>query len=93
MPRSFTKDPDAVLDYQWDWAGAKPWLTDGDTIVDYTITVPAGLTLDSSEATDTTVTAWLSGGIDRETYSVTCHIVTAAGREDDRTITFTMQER
>lgn len=89
MPRSFTKDPDAVLDYEWDWAA---WLGD-DTIASHTVTASAGLTVDSTEATATAVTAWLSGGTDGATYSVTCHIVTAAGREDDRTMTFTMQPR
>lgn len=93
MPRSFLKDDSAVLDYQWNWAGERPWLVNGDTIVSHTITADAGLTVDSSTATSTAVTVWLSGGTVGATYSVTCHIVTAAGREDDRTMTFTMQPR
>lgn len=93
MPRSFIKDPNAVLDYQFDYAGAKPWLTGSDTIASHTVTASAGITVDSTEATSTAVTVWLSGGIEGQTYSVTCHIVTAAGREDDRTMTFTMQPR
>jgi hypothetical protein len=89
MQRAFQKDPDAVLDYQWDWAA---WLA-GDTISSHTITAAAGLTVDSSSHTATAVTAWLSGGAEGVAYPVTCHIVTAAGREDDRTLTFTMRER
>ncbi len=89
MPRSFTKDPDAVLDYQWDWAA---WLGT-DTIAGHEITVPDGLALDSSEATNTTVTAWISDGTVGQSYLATCHIVTAAGREDDRTVTITVLER
>jgi hypothetical protein len=88
----FTKDPDAVLDYEWDWS---TWLA-GDTIASHTVTVPTdptGLVLDSDSATTTTVTAWLSGGTDGESYTVTCHIVTAAGREDDRSMTFMLSER
>ena len=89
MARSFVKDPDAVLDYEWDWAA---WLG-ADTIASHTVTASAGLTVDSTEATDTAVTVWLSGGTVGQTYSVTCHVVTAAGREDDRTVTVTVMER
>ena len=93
MARSFVKDPDAVLDYKFDYAGSKPWLTGTDTIASHTVTASAGLTVDSTEATDTAVTVWLSGGTVGQTYSVTCHVVTAAGREDDRTVTVTVMER
>ena len=89
MPRNFTKDPDAVLDYEFDWSA---WLGT-DTIATHTVTAPAGLTVDSTEATTTTVTMWLSGGSVGASYAVACHIVTAAGREDDRTVTITVQER
>lgn len=89
MPREFQKDPQAVLDYQWDWSA---WLAAGDTIVSHTVTAAAGLTVDSSSHTGTAVTAWLSGGTEGVMYPVTCHIVTAAGREDDRTLMFTMRE-
>ena len=94
MPRSFVQDPDAVLDYEWNWADPKyPWLGT-DTIASYIIAVtPTGLNVDSSTATSTAVTAWLSGGTVGVTYAVTCHIETAAGREDDRTVTVTVQER
>jgi hypothetical protein len=59
----------------------------------HTVTASAGLTVDSTEATTTAVTVWLSGGTEGVTYTVTCHIVTAAGREEDRTMTFTMEQR
>ena len=89
MARSFVKDPDAVLDYEWDWAA---WLGT-DTIASHTVTAATGLTVDTSEATTTAVTAWLSGGSVGMSYAVTCHVVTAAGREDDRTVTVTVMER
>lgn len=89
MARSFVKDPDAVLDYEWDWSA---WLGT-DTIASHTVTAATGLTVDSSTATSTAVTAWLSGGSVGASYAVTCHVVTAAGREDDRTATITVQER
>ena len=34
MPRNFTKDPDAVLDYEFDWSA---WLGT-DTIATHTVT-------------------------------------------------------
>ena len=89
MARSFVKDPNAVLDYEWDWSA---WLGT-DTIASHTVTAATGLTVDSSTATSTAVTAWLSGGSVGQSYAVTCHVVTAAGREDDRTVTVTVMER
>lgn len=83
------KDPDAVLDYGLDWTA---WL-DGDTISTSTWTVPEGITKDSDTKDTTTTTIWLSGGTDGSSYELTNHIVTAAGREDDRSITITMRER
>ena len=59
MPNTFSKDPDAVLDYKFDWAastngsGASDWLADGETISSHTITATTGLTVDSSSLTDT----------------------------------------
>lgn len=80
----FVKDPEAVLDYTWEWAD---YLQDGETIDSFTITpsVPE-LVVDSSSATDDTVTAWLSGGDNEQRAIVTCHIVTTDDREDDRSI-------
>lgn len=88
----YVHDPDAVLDYAWDWSS---WLETDDTISDHTVDADAGITVDSSAITDsnTTVTVWLSGGTVGTTYSVTVHVVTADGREDDRTNTFTVRER
>jgi hypothetical protein len=88
MPRSFRKDPQAVKDYEFNWSD---WLG-GDTIASHTVTASTGLTVDSSSATSTTVTVWVSGGVVGATYAVTCHIVTTAGREDDRTMTFVIEE-
>lgn len=89
MPQTFVKDPEAVLDYEWNWA---EWLGN-DTISSHTITNDEGITLGSHTATTTAVTAWFSGGTAGINYSATCHIVTAAGRKDDRTITFVMQSK
>ena len=93
MPRSFDKDPDAILDYEFDWSKE---LRDGDTLAEATVTASAGLTVATDPPvtwTTTAVTYWLSGGVVGQSYPVTCHIVTTAGREDDRTVTVTVRER
>lgn len=85
----FTKDPDAVLDYQIDWSD---WLG-SDTISTSDWTVATGLTGDSDSNTDTTATIWLSGGTAGATYSVTNEIVTNGGRTDNRSFTVYVEER
>lgn len=99
--RRFVKDPDAVLDYRFDWkaltngTGDSDWLQSGETIATRTVTVEDGLTKDSDALADTntSVLVWLSGGEVGESYDVTCRIVTSAGRQDDRTIQIIVEER
>jgi hypothetical protein len=88
----FTQDPDAFLDYVWDWS---EWLSDGETISSAVITSPDGLTDDGGTKTDasTSVTVWISGGIDTFDYNVVCSIVTTDTRADDRTIIIKVRER
>lgn len=86
------KDPQADLDYAILWTG---WL-DGDTIVTSTWTVDAiGVTLHNDSIADgTTTTVWMSGGlVGPVVYGLTNHIVTAAGRADDRTLHFRVEQR
>lgn len=64
-----------------------------DIITEHGVNAAAGLTVDTHLHTDTTVTAWLKGGTVYQVYPVTCHVKTAAGREDDRTIEITVMER
>lgn len=78
----FPKDSDAVLDYAINWSA---WL-DGDSIVASTWTCETGITIDSDDFDASSTLLWLSGGTAGESYLVTNHIVTAAGREDDRSI-------
>ena len=86
---NFSKDPSAVLDYVIDWSD---WL-DGDTISTSTWTVPSGITKDSDTKTTTATTIWLSGGTVGTKYAVVNHIVTAGGREDDRTIYINVESK
>ncbi len=89
------KDPDAVLDYRFDWAaltngnGVSNWLNSGETILSQVVVVSAGLTKDSDQLADsnTSVQVWLSGGSMGIEYSLACLIVTSEGRTDERTIT------
>jgi hypothetical protein len=90
--KTFTKDPEAVLDYTIDW-DADDWLG-SDTITGTpTWTVPAGLTKDAQSNTTTTATAWISGGTADNDYDVECKITTAGGRTDERTIRLQVRER
>lgn len=99
MPTTFRKDPEAILDYKFDWAaetngtGESDWLDSGETISDYTITVDSGLTKESDSEASGAVTVWLSGGTVDERYKVTCEIDTSHGRTDQRTIEIWVLER
>jgi len=89
---TITKDPDAVLDYTFDWTDWLLAVTDtilsaeaiveNDTVCDVTV--------DDTEVTDmdTKVVVWLSGGIIGKTATVRCRITTNStpARIDDRTI-------
>ena len=101
MPSIFRKDPDATLDYKFDWKaetngnGDSDWLASGETISEKTVTVTTGLTKDSDALTDTntSVTVWLSAGTAGVDYEVACKIVTSAARTDERTIKIQVRER
>ena len=89
MPSEFTKDPQAELDYTIDW---ETWLDD-DTLSTVTWTVPTGIASELEHNSTTAATIWLSGGTVETRYEVVCHIVTAAAREDDRTIGIFVSQR
>ena len=90
MAQLFVKDPDAVLDYAFDWSD---WLATGETISSHTITVTSGITKDSDSESSGVVTVWLSGGTAGEDYDVACKIVTSASRTDERTMTIRVKNR
>lgn len=84
------KDPQAVLDYKWDWTD---WMPDNDKIVASTFTTDSDdLTVEDTLFDDVTTTVWLSGGVAGERYTVTNHITTDDGRQDDRSITIVCKE-
>ncbi|MFE0101177.1 hypothetical protein [Streptomyces sp. NPDC059009] len=87
---TYLKDPDAVLDWIWDWSD---WLAPGETIVTSVFTVGAGLDLDSSSHNTTSATAWLSGGAPGSPYTVANRITTSASRTDERSIVIRVKNR
>jgi len=101
------KDPDATLDYKFDWAGltngqtgaTSDWLdtVNSEIITAITVTAPAGITVDSSAITDsgTSVTVWLSGGTHGQIYDIACKITTnnSTPRIDERTESLLVKHR
>lgn len=87
-------DPNAVLDYPSDWSD---WLPTGDTIVAATATLSgpnaADFTVENVTFTTTKAVAWVSGGVVPRSATLTFHITTDEGREDDRSITLVAKER
>ena len=85
------KDPEAVLDYTFDWT---EWLDDVvDTISTRVASADAGIVVDSSAIVGKKVTIWLSGGTAGTTYRVECKITTVGGRTDERSIWIKVVER
>ena len=98
----FTKDPDAILLYTFDWANSGPndaSLDDDGWLQSATIS-SSSFVLSSSDITNvidtndtTTATVKLSGGKDGKTYIVTNRIVTNGGETEDRSIQINVRQR
>lgn len=87
---ALTKDPDAVLDYAFDWSA---WLADGETILTYSAAIESGdAVIDSTSQTPNTVIVWLSGGTIDTNVELRCQVTTSEGRTDDRTIVILIRE-
>lgn len=87
---TYLKDPDAVLDFAFDWSD---WLAASETISSYVLTVGSGLTKDSDSQASGIVTYWLSGGTASVDYTVACKVTTNQGRTDERTDTIVVRQR
>lgn len=102
---TFIKDPDAILDFVFDWApntngregATTDWLESGETIASVTVTASSGITVVKNSITDTntSVTVWLSGGTAGSKETVACKITTSTSpaRVDERTINLLIKER
>lgn len=86
---TYTKDPDATLDYPIDWAD---WLG-ADTIASSSWAADDGITIEDDSNSTTVATVWLSGGTPGRAYSVRNRITTAAGRINDQTLLVRIQDR
>jgi hypothetical protein len=95
--QTFRKDPDATLDYGFDWEAPAdeggPYLESAETISASVWTVPDGLTEVSDEADDTTTKVWISGGTAGNSYTVSNKITTSEGRIDERSFVIIVGER
>ncbi len=81
---AYKKDPNATLDYSFDWTAYL--LPIVDTISSVSFIASSGITVVSQTNNTTVATAFVSGGAIGATETLTCRIVTAGGRTDDRTI-------
>ena len=87
---SIAIDPDAILDYTFDWTA---WLDAvSDSIASKTITVE-NVEVHSSSLSNPLVVVWLKNAAPDTRASCTCSIVTAAGRHEDRTIYLPVGDR
>lgn len=85
------KDPDAVLDYSFDFG---PWLTPlSDAIQSAVFILDSPLVNETEAVAATTAVVWVSGGVAGQTHRVTCRITTVAGRIDDRSVFLKIRER
>lgn len=82
---------DSVLDYTLDWSQLLAGTGDSIAHATFTPSDPS-VSVISVNTTDTTVTGWLTGGVNGRAYTVTVHIVTLYGRQDDRTFTFIVNQ-
>lgn len=87
--KTWEKDPNSVLDYEWDWSS---WL-DTDNISQVSLVATGGLVIDSSTIGDGIVTVWISGGTVGTQGMVTCSITTSEGRKEDRSAIFIIKQR
>jgi len=86
---AFRTDPDATLDWVFDWSA---WLAESETITAHTIETSGTVTVDSSSVSAGAVTVWLSAAAGSRV-QVTCRIVTSQGRTDDRSLTLLVGDR
>lgn len=89
--KGYVKDPNAILDYSWDWG---PWL-DSDTIATSVWIVESPLTIESGTESNTTTTTevFLAGGEHGNDYTITNRITTVGGRTDDRSFEIRVRNR
>lgn len=89
--KGFVKDPDAVLDYGFDWS---QWLgTDTIATSTWIVESPLSIVPASEFNDDTTTRLFISGGDLNASYVITNQITTVGGRTDDRSIEIRIKQR
>ena len=89
----FIKDPNATLDYSFDFTA---WLQQANDAIASVLAIPTGCTLArAADFTGGVVTAFVSGGVVDEDASVTFRVTTTSQppRVDDRTVILKIRER
>jgi hypothetical protein len=86
----FLKDPDATLDYSFDWA---TWLgTDQITASVWSVDINDAV-VGATSFTNTTTMAFVSGGLPGQRVTLSNRITTLGGRIDERSMTLKIRER
>ena len=85
------KDPDEVLDYQFDWGQFR--LEEGETIVTSTFIIIGSVEIDNETIDGGFTTFWASGGTAGEACKITNRVVTSEGRTYDQTCTLRVRAR
>lgn len=81
---TFSKDPNATLDYSMDWSN---WLASGESLTCSVWTRTSTDIVETNTSLTTSVaTIWLTGGSAGSTYSIANKVGTSGGRIDERTI-------
>lgn len=79
-----SKDPNAVLDYTFDWTQFLESIS--DVIGSVTYVLSPGLIQSRALNTETQAHLYIGGGVVGTTESLTCRMTSVGGRVDDRTI-------
>lgn len=90
---TYKKDPNATLDYTFDWTAYL--LPIGDVIASVTWVLTPGLTKVAQSNSTTSATAFVSGGVSGSNETLTCRITTSSTppRVDDRSIILKITDR
>jgi len=92
--KGYIKDPDAIVDYQFDWS---PWLqTDRISTSTWSISPSGSLTVVAASETiisQLQTRCFVEGGDVGEEYTLTNRVETIGSRTDDRSIKIRIQNR
>jgi hypothetical protein len=88
---TYPKDPNATLDYSFDWSD---WLDSGESLTSSVFTRSAtALKETNTDLTTSVATIWLTNGAAGTTYTLANKIGTSAGRIDERTVNIKVLQR